>query len=123
MMPRQEPVRVPMDEIRRLVEDLDGRRIQDGRRQTPGRSYSIASSSRAHQGTHRPRQETVRVPLDEVRRTVDHLDRRRAQERTRRRQGESQRAGVREGGVCGVADDIGACGGWASCSAETGVCL
>ncbi|KAH6869796.1 hypothetical protein B0T10DRAFT_467016 [Thelonectria olida] len=89
-MPREEPVRVPIDEIRRTLEDLDGRRTRNGAGGRSGPPHSIIPSSLAYQSSRQPRQEPVKVPLDEVRRTLEDLDRRHAKGRTPRRQGESQ---------------------------------
>ncbi|KAH6883475.1 hypothetical protein B0T10DRAFT_138738 [Thelonectria olida] len=76
-MPRQEKVRVPIDEIRRTLEDLDGRRIQNRAR---------GGSGPPRQNTRRARQEPVRVSPDEVRRTLEDLERRNARGRPPRRQ-------------------------------------
>ncbi|KAH7147094.1 hypothetical protein B0J13DRAFT_320001 [Dactylonectria estremocensis] len=107
-MPREEPVRVPIDEIRRTLEDLDGRRTRNGAGGRSGPPHSIIPSSLAYQSTHQPRQEPVRVPLDEVRRTLEDLDRRHAKGRTPRRQGESRQteAKLREEPVRVPLDEI-----------------
>lgn len=89
-MPRDKPVRVPIDEIRRTLEDLDGRRTGNGAGGRPGPPYSIVSNSSAYQSTHRLRQESARVPLDEIRTTLEDLDRRHAERCTLRRH-ESQK--------------------------------
>ncbi|RSL79906.1 hypothetical protein CEP52_017463 [Fusarium oligoseptatum] len=95
MMPREEPVRVSIDEIRRTLGDLDRRRTRNG---AGGRSrppHSIIPGSPAYQNTHQPRQQRIRVPLDEVQRTLEDLDRRHARGRTPRRHGESQQPGTK----------------------------
>ncbi|KAH8661806.1 hypothetical protein BGZ61DRAFT_593621 [Ilyonectria robusta] len=94
-MPREEPVRVPIDEIRRMLEELDRRRTRNGAGGRSGPPHSIIPSSLAYQNTHQPRQELVRVPLDEVQHTLEDLDRRHARGRTPRRHGESQQTGAK----------------------------
>ncbi|CAH0024849.1 unnamed protein product [Clonostachys rhizophaga] len=93
-MPREKSVRVPIDEIRRTLEDLDGRRTGNGAGGRSGPPYSIVPNSSAYQSTHRLRQEPVRVPLDEIRTTLEDLDRRHAERCTLRRQ-ESQETETR----------------------------
>lgn len=80
-MPRQEPVRVPVDEIRRTLEALDGRRIQNraGGGLAPPRSPPPASVPR--QNLRQGRQQPVRVSPDDVRRTMEELERRNARGR------------------------------------------
>ncbi|CAG9948800.1 unnamed protein product [Clonostachys rosea f. rosea IK726] len=89
-IPYEKPVRVPIDEIRRTLEDLNSRRTGNGAGGRSGPPYSIISNSSAYQSTYRLRQESVRVPLDEIRTTLEDLDRRHAERYTLRRQ-ESQK--------------------------------
>ncbi|KAJ3455137.1 hypothetical protein MRS44_013737 [Fusarium solani] len=109
-MPRQEPVRVPIDDIRRTLEDLDRRRTQNRARGRRGASQSTVPNSLASQrAVHRrqelvrvhpddatlqalaePRREPVRVPHAEILRMLDHLDRQRAEDRARQRAGETE---------------------------------
>lgn len=58
------------------------------------RPHPIVPSSLAYHSTQRPRQESVRVRLDEVRRTLEHLDRRHAKGQTPGTQRESQQTGA-----------------------------
>ncbi|KAF5696629.1 hypothetical protein FMUND_15632 [Fusarium mundagurra] len=74
-MPREKPIGVLIDEIRRTLEDLDGRRTGNGAGGRSGLPYSIIPNSSASRNTHQPRQEPVRVPLDEIRRTLEDMDR------------------------------------------------
>ncbi|KAL6355107.1 hypothetical protein LRP88_11524 [Fusarium phalaenopsidis] len=74
-MPREKPVGAPIGEIRRTLEDLDGRRTRNGAGGRSGLPHSIILNSSASRSTHQHRQEPVRVPLDEIRRTLEDLDR------------------------------------------------
>ncbi|RMI96045.1 hypothetical protein CDV36_016358, partial [Fusarium kuroshium] len=87
-MPREKPVGVPIDEIRRTLDDLDGRRTGNRAGGRSGPPHSIIPDSSASQSTHhhQPRQEPVRVTLDEIRRTLEDLDRQHAETLARRRQ-------------------------------------
>ncbi|KAH8648122.1 hypothetical protein BGZ61DRAFT_542450 [Ilyonectria robusta] len=96
-MPRQEPVRVPIDEIPRTWEDLDGQRTQNRARGSQGASQSTVPNSLASQrAVHRPqgplsihfddatlqdllklRRELVRVPHEEILRMLALLEPRR----------------------------------------------
>ncbi|KAJ4194590.1 hypothetical protein NW759_016507 [Fusarium solani] len=58
--PKKEPIRVPLDDIRRTWDDLKRQRVEDRRRHTQA------------------------VPPDEVRRTLDDLERQRAEQQGRR---------------------------------------
>ncbi|KAG6996878.1 ATP-dependent DNA helicase pfh1 [Fusarium oxysporum f. sp. conglutinans] len=109
-MPRQEPVRVPIDDIRRTLEDLDRQRTQNRARGRQGASQStVPNSLTCQRAVHRrqelvrvhpddatlqallePRREPVRVPHAEILRMLDHLDRQRAEDRARRRAGETE---------------------------------
>ncbi|KAJ4177997.1 hypothetical protein NW767_014967, partial [Fusarium falciforme] len=91
-MPRPEPVRVPLEEIRRTLEDLDRQRARDRAqrgfeatqpRNRPGRAFVDET---AIQALRKSPQEPVRVPLDEIRRTLSDLDRQHVEERARRRE-------------------------------------
>ncbi|KAK7420729.1 hypothetical protein QQZ08_010264 [Neonectria magnoliae] len=70
-MPRAETVRVPLEEIRRTVEDLDGKHARDRSRRDPKDAQALRG---------RP-QQTVSIPLAEIRHTICDLDRRHAEER------------------------------------------
>ncbi|KAH8755010.1 hypothetical protein F5883DRAFT_526554 [Diaporthe sp. PMI_573] len=92
-MPRPEPVKVPLDEIRRTLEDLDRQRARDRAqrdfeatqpRTRPGRVFIDETTIQALRKSAR---EPVRVPLDEIRRTLSDLDRQHEEERARRRGG------------------------------------
>ncbi|KAL6406099.1 hypothetical protein AUP68_10662 [Ilyonectria robusta] len=96
-MPRQEPVRVPIDEIPRTWEDLDGQRTQNRARGSQKTSQSTVPNSLASQrAVHRPqgplsvhfddatlqdllklRRELVRVPHEEILRVLAILEPRR----------------------------------------------
>ncbi|EXK76606.1 hypothetical protein FOQG_18659 [Fusarium oxysporum f. sp. raphani 54005] len=110
-MPRQDPVRVPIDEIRRTWEDLDRQHTQNKARGSQGTSQSTVPNSlasqravhrpqgpvRVHfddatlQGLLEPQRGRVSVPHEEILRMLDHLDRQRAEDRARQRAGESAR--------------------------------
>ncbi|KJZ74444.1 hypothetical protein HIM_06040 [Hirsutella minnesotensis 3608] len=96
-MPRQEPVGIPMDEIRRTLEDLDGQRIQNRGRRRPvrvspdevRRTLEVLErrNSRQRRKNRRrpPRQHRVTVPEDELARTMAAITQERAEERSRAR--------------------------------------
>jgi hypothetical protein len=106
-MPRQESVKVPIDDIRRTLEDLDRQRTQNRARGRQGASQStVPNSLTSQRAVHRrqepvgvnldeatlrallrPRREPVRVPHDEILRMLQHLDRQHAEERARQRAG------------------------------------
>ncbi|KAH7118140.1 hypothetical protein B0J13DRAFT_201943, partial [Dactylonectria estremocensis] len=88
-MPRQEPVRVPTDEIRRTLEDLDRRRTQNSARGRQGNSQSTVPNCSTSQKAAKRRQELIRVPHDEILRMLHHLDRQHAEDRARQRAGET----------------------------------
>lgn len=75
-MPHDEPVRVPLDEVRRTLERLD-------RRHARGRPPRRRGGSRHTRAA--PREEPVRVPLGEIRQRLDQLDREHAEAQSRRR--------------------------------------
>ncbi|EWY79571.1 hypothetical protein FOYG_17265 [Fusarium oxysporum NRRL 32931] len=90
-MPRQEPVRVPTDEIRRTLEDLDRRRTQNSARGRQGNSQSTVPNCSTSQKAAQRRQELIRVPHDEILRMLHHLDRQHAEDRARQRAGGTDR--------------------------------
>ncbi|KAJ4219832.1 hypothetical protein NW757_014541, partial [Fusarium falciforme] len=100
-MPRAEPVKVPLEEIRRTLEDLDRQRARDRSRRVPEATQPRDDESRelvdeaTLQALREASQEPVRVPLDEIRRTMYDLDRQHAEERAHRREGNRSR--VRNG--------------------------
>ncbi|KAH6973335.1 hypothetical protein EDB80DRAFT_693367 [Ilyonectria destructans] len=92
-MPRPEPVKVPLEEIRRTLEDLDRQRARDRAqrgfettqpRNRPGGAFVDET---AIQVLRNSSQEPVRAPLDEIRRTLSDLDRQHVEERARGRGG------------------------------------
>jgi hypothetical protein len=90
-MRRQEPDRVPIDEIRRTLEDLDGQRTRNRAGKRSESFQLAASSSLGDQTAEQHRKEPVRVPLSDIRRTIQDLDRQYTKARTVRRH-ESQQA-------------------------------
>ena len=90
-MPRQEPVRIPIDGIRRTLEDLDSQRIQNRARREPVRvsPYEVRRTLEAleRRNTTRrpPRQHKVTVPEDELARTMAAITQEQAEERSRAR--------------------------------------
>ncbi|KAH8761664.1 hypothetical protein F5883DRAFT_647132 [Diaporthe sp. PMI_573] len=92
-MPREKPVGVPIDEIRSTLEDLDGRRTRNGAGGRSGPPHSIILNSSASRSTPQLRQEPVRVPLDEIRHTLEDLDRQHAETLARGRR-ESSRSTI-----------------------------
>ncbi|KAH6959941.1 hypothetical protein BKA56DRAFT_623980 [Ilyonectria sp. MPI-CAGE-AT-0026] len=109
-MPRQESVKVPIDDIRRTLEDLDRQRTQNRARGRQGASQStVPNSLTSQRAVHRrqepvrvppddatlqallePQKEPVRVPHEEILRMLDHLDRQRAEDRARQRAGKTE---------------------------------
>lgn len=89
-MPRQEPVRIPIDEIRRTVEDLDSQRIQDRARREPAR-VSPDEVRRTLEvlecrNTRTPhRKHRVSFPEDELARTMTAITQEQTEERSRAR--------------------------------------
>ncbi|RSL80314.1 hypothetical protein CEP52_017409 [Fusarium oligoseptatum] len=90
-MPRPEPAKVPPEEIRRTLEDLGRQHARDRSQRVPepirprddgGRGLvdeaTLQALREAPQGP-------VRVPLDEIRRTMRELDHQHAEERTHHR--------------------------------------
>ncbi|KAK7428981.1 hypothetical protein QQZ08_004493 [Neonectria magnoliae] len=92
-MPRAEPVKVPLEEIRRTLEDLDRQRARDRSRRVPEATQPRDEGGRelVDEATLQPLreapQEPVRIPLDEIRRTIYDLDRQHAEEGAHRREG------------------------------------
>ncbi|KAH8654897.1 hypothetical protein BGZ61DRAFT_541163 [Ilyonectria robusta] len=89
-MPREESVRVSTDEIRRTLEALDRRRIQNSARETQRTFPSNVPNSSTSQTAGQRRQELVRVPHEEILRMLQHLDRQHAEDRARQRTEEAE---------------------------------
>ncbi|KAH8657272.1 hypothetical protein BGZ61DRAFT_523798 [Ilyonectria robusta] len=90
-MPRPEPIKVPLEEIRRTLEDLDRQRDRDRFRCVPEATRPRDEGGRelvdeaTLQALREAPQEPVRVPLEEIRRTMYDLDRQHAEERAHRK--------------------------------------
>ncbi|KAL6405949.1 transposase [Ilyonectria robusta] len=92
-MPREEPVRVSIDEIRRTLEDLDRRHARGRTPRRHGESQQTGAKPReeprAEDRGHRPqavtRRNTVTVPEDELKRTIAAITQQHAEERLRAR--------------------------------------
>lgn len=92
-MAREEKVVVPMAEIRRTIEHLDRRRAPNSVQRRPCTSPPPAvppNDSIEPTEIIMRRARTARVPMDEVRRTIEDLDRQHARTRSQRDQGESR---------------------------------
>ncbi|KAH7112672.1 hypothetical protein EDB81DRAFT_312081 [Dactylonectria macrodidyma] len=91
-MPRQEPVRVPIDEIRRTLEDLDRQNSLASQRAVhrPQGSARVHFDDATLQALLEPRREPVRVPHEEILRMLDHMDRQRAKHRARQKARETE---------------------------------
>lgn len=91
-MPRPELVKVPLEEIRRTIEDLDRQRARDRAQQDfeaaqpRNRPDRVFADETTIQAPRKSPQEPIRVPLDEIRRTLSNLDRQHAEETARRRE-------------------------------------
>ncbi|KAJ3454648.1 hypothetical protein MRS44_013248 [Fusarium solani] len=88
--PPQRGFRVSTDEIRRTLEALDRRRIQNSARETQRTSPSNVPNSSTFQTAAQRRQELVRVPHEEILRMLQHLDRQHAEDRARLRAEEAE---------------------------------
>uniref|UniRef100_A0A8H7K5M9 DUF6570 domain-containing protein n=1 Tax=Bionectria ochroleuca TaxID=29856 RepID=A0A8H7K5M9_BIOOC len=75
-MSRPEPVKVPLEEIRRTLEDLDRQRARDRAQ----RSFE-ATQPRNRPGGAFVDETAIQVPLDEIRRALSDLDRQHVEER------------------------------------------
>ncbi|KAH7461132.1 hypothetical protein FOMA001_g19195 [Fusarium oxysporum f. sp. matthiolae] len=88
-VPQEKKIKVPLDEIRRAIDDLDHRRaaskVQRGqhRPRTPVIPAPVTATP-SDDGV--PRVSKVRVPLDEIRRTMEDIERQRADAQVRRSQ-------------------------------------
>ncbi|KAH7116650.1 hypothetical protein B0J13DRAFT_613346 [Dactylonectria estremocensis] len=92
-MPEKDIIRVPYEEIRRTIESLDGRRALNRARppqrapRTPQRAPRRAiPRSLIFEEAMQLRKEPIRVSPEEMRRTLEDINRRRAEERAPRRQ-------------------------------------
>ncbi|KAJ3572625.1 hypothetical protein NPX13_g4988 [Xylaria arbuscula] len=84
-MSRREPVRVPIDEIRRTLESLDRQHARNGAQRRRGTPQTIMTNSVAPQTPGQRPREPTRIPLEEVRRTLADWKRQRADERALQR--------------------------------------
>ncbi|KAH7109762.1 hypothetical protein EDB81DRAFT_858327, partial [Dactylonectria macrodidyma] len=82
-------IKVPMDDIRRTMDDLDRRRAANTARRRRLRSRTPvipAPVTTTPSDSSMPRISKVRVPLDEIRRTMEVMDRQRADAQVRQKQ-------------------------------------
>lgn len=85
----EKKIKVPMDEIRRTMDDLDRRRAANTaqRKRLRSRTPVIpAPVTTTPSDSSMPRISKVRVPLDEIRRTMEDMDRQRADAQVRQKQ-------------------------------------
>ncbi|KAI1289115.1 hypothetical protein F5Y03DRAFT_388836 [Xylaria venustula] len=83
--PRKEPIRVPLHELRRTLDDLERQRAEEKNRRRQEPFHQTVTESLTSRETVLAR-EPIEIPRDDARRMLDDLKRRRAQGQARQRQ-------------------------------------
>ncbi|KAJ3557563.1 hypothetical protein NPX13_g9899 [Xylaria arbuscula] len=84
--PRKEPIRVPLHELRRTLDDLERQRAEEKNRRRQEPFHQTVTESLTSRETVLAREKPIGIPRDDARRMLDDLKRRRAQGQARQRQ-------------------------------------